>query len=42
MAANQQQVRIETTMGVFTVELYPSVAPKTCRNFAELCAAPME
>jgi len=33
-----QEVVIETTMGSFTVELYPTYAPKTCRNFAELAA----
>ena len=29
-------VRVETTMGAFTVELYPRQAPKTCKNFVEL------
>ncbi|XP_059485500.1 peptidyl-prolyl cis-trans isomerase-like 1 [Neocloeon triangulifer] len=28
---------METTMGEFVVELYWKHAPKTCRNFAELC-----
>lgn len=27
---------INTTMGVFVVELYPKQAPKTCQNFTEL------
>jgi peptidyl-prolyl cis-trans isomerase-like 1 len=36
MAAPQEEVTIHTTMGTFTVELYPSHAPKTCKNFAEL------
>ena len=30
------EVQINTTMGSFTVELYPSFAPKTCKNFEEL------
>ena len=33
-----EEVRFATTMGEFTVELYPSIAPKTCENFKELCA----
>ena len=33
-----EEVRIETTMGAFTVELYPQQAPRTCKNFLELCA----
>jgi len=31
-------INISTTMGDFIVELYWDHAPKTCRNFAELCA----
>ena len=30
------EVQINTTMGTFTVELYPRQAPKTCQNFMEL------
>jgi len=29
-------VRLETSMGAITVELYTKHAPRTCRNFAEL------
>ena len=32
------QVQINTTVGTFTVELYPKQAPKTSENFSELCA----
>lgn len=32
-----QIVDIETTVGSFSVELYVNHAPKTCRNFLELC-----
>ena len=31
-------VLFSTTMGDFTVELYPNQAPRTCKNFTELCA----
>ena len=34
------EVQINTTMGSFTVELYPKQAPKTCQNFLELACAP--
>ena len=30
------EIQINTTMGSFTVELYPRHAPKTCHNFVEL------
>ncbi len=30
------EVQVNTTMGSFTVELYPRHAPKTCQNFVEL------
>ena len=30
------EVQVNTTMGTFTVELYPKHAPKTCQNFSEL------
>lgn len=38
MAATSQppSVQINTTVGSFTVELYPNHAPRTCRNFEEL------
>lgn len=42
MAQQQQppppipEVQVNTSMGSFTVELYPSFAPKTCKNFEEL------
>ena len=35
-AAPIPEVQINTTMGTFTVELYPKHAPKTCQNFSEL------
>ena len=31
-----EEVEIATSMGSFTVELYPKQAPKTCKNFVEL------
>eukprot|EP00967_Tisochrysis_lutea_P048133 scaffold58781_cov29-Tisochrysis_lutea.AAC.1 len=31
-----EDVRVDTSMGTFTVELYPNQAPKACRNFTEL------
>ena len=30
------KVRVDTTMGTITVELYDRQAPKTCKNFVEL------
>ena len=41
MAAQQAappppQVDFSTTMGSFSVELYPTYAPKTCKNLLEL------
>jgi len=30
-------VKLETSMGAFSVELYTSHAPRTCENFLELC-----
>lgn len=30
------EVVVNTSMGSFTVELYPAYAPKTCQNFLEL------
>ena len=30
-------VKLETSMGAFSVELYMSHAPRTCENFLELC-----
>ena len=38
MAAAMEEVLFSTTMGDFTVELYPNQAPRTCKNFSELCA----
>lgn len=35
-ASGSEEVRFTTTMGDFSVELYPQFAPKTCQNFAEL------
>ncbi|KAJ4455859.1 putative SKIP interacting protein 12 [Paratrimastix pyriformis] len=35
--ATKPQVRIETTLGSFVVELYTAFAPKACQNFQELC-----
>lgn len=32
----QEEIRFSTSMGDFTVELYPTVAPRTCKNFTEL------
>jgi cyclophilin family peptidyl-prolyl cis-trans isomerase len=32
-------VEISTNMGTLVVELYPRDAPRTCRNFVELCKA---
>lgn len=37
--AAMEDIRVETSMGAFTVELYPKQAPKACHNFSELCAA---
>ena len=34
--ASTPDVQVNTTVGSFTVELYPSHAPKTCQNFVEL------
>lgn len=31
-----EDIRLDTTMGSFTIELYPNHAPKACRNFTEL------
>ena len=39
-ASGSEEVRFTTTMGDFSVELYPTYAPRTCKNFAELCALP--
>ena len=33
-----EQVHFSTNVGDFSVELYPSYAPRTCKNFSELCA----
>lgn len=33
-----QRVRLETSMGVLTVELYTDHAPRTCHNFATLAS----
>ena len=33
-----EEVHFSTNAGDFTVELYPSYAPRTCKNFSELCA----
>ena len=30
------EVTVNTTLGSFNVELYPTFAPKTCKNFVEL------
>ena len=30
------EVTVNTSMGSFTIELYPSFAPRTCQNFVEL------
>ena len=35
-AAPTPEVQINTSMGTFTIELYPQFAPKTCKNFEEL------
>ena len=35
-----EQVHFSTNVGDFSVELYPSYAPRTCKNFSELCARP--
>ncbi|TNN84349.1 Peptidyl-prolyl cis-trans isomerase-like 1 [Liparis tanakae] len=32
-----QTVAMDTTMGTIVLELYWRQAPKTCKNFAELC-----
>ena len=32
-----EQVHFSTNVGDFSVELYPSYAPRTCKNFSELC-----
>lgn len=32
------RVKVDTNLGSFTVELYESHAPKTCKNFYELAA----
>ena len=34
--AEPPEVTVNTTMGSFTVELYPTHAPKTVQNFVEL------
>ena len=34
--AGADTVQVNTSMGSFTVELYPRQAPKTCQNFLEL------
>ena len=31
-----EDIRVDTSMGSFTVELYPQQAPKACQNFTEL------
>lgn len=31
-----EDIRVDTTMGSFTVELYPNQAPKACKNFTDL------
>ena len=33
-----EEVHFSTNAGDFSVELYPSYAPRTCKNFSELCA----
>ena len=38
MASASEQVHFSTNVGDFSVELYPSHAPRTCKNFTELCA----
>ena len=38
MSSSVRGVQVETTMGVFVVELYVQDAPKTCKNFSELAA----
>lgn len=34
--AQSPQITVQTSLGDFTVELFPKVAPKTCQNFVEL------
>jgi peptidyl-prolyl cis-trans isomerase-like 1 len=36
MEGAAEEVVFDTTMGQFVVELYPSHAPRTCKNFVEL------
>mgnify|MGYP000849528943 CR=1 FL=1 len=36
MASTPPEVTIQTTMGAFSIELYPSHAPRTVQNFLEL------
>ncbi len=32
-----RQVELQSSIGNFVVELYDTHAPKTCKNFLELC-----
>ncbi|KAI2811772.1 Peptidyl-prolyl cis-trans isomerase-like 1 [Blomia tropicalis] len=36
MSSKPQKIQIETSLGLFVVELYWNEAPKSCKNFAEL------